>query len=287
MTITVAAPSRAGIGSGALACAFVGASVPVSGLLVAYPLFAGQAVRYALGGVLLIGWALAMRVRIRPPQWRDVPALLAVVATGMLGFNACLLAAQRSADPGLVAAVLGGSPLVIALVAPMLARTRPAVRALAGAGLAVVGVVILSGGGSWHGPGLFLAILTMLGEASFTLFALGPIQRLGGFSVAVWCHAIATVCGVLLAFPLDGGFRAPTSTEVIAIGAVAVLTVMAFCLWYRCVELLGAGRAAVLIGAMPVSGLIVSVAIGAQPLTVAAVVGALVVASGCVFGLRS
>ncbi|CRK61611.1 Permease of the drug/metabolite transporter (DMT) superfamily [Alloactinosynnema sp. L-07] len=286
MTIT-AAPARLGIGSGALACAFVGASVPVSGLLVDYPLFAGQAVRYALGGLLLVAWAAALRVRIRPPAWRDMPALLAVVAIGMLGFNACLLAAQRSADPGLVAAVLGGSPLVIAMIAPMLTRSRPAVRALAGAGLAVVGVVILSGGGSWHGPGLFLAILTMLGEASFTLFAVGPVQRLGGFSVALWCHAIAVVCGAALAVSLDGVLRAPTATESAAIGAVAVLTVVAFCLWYRCVELLGAGRAAVLIGAMPVSGLAVSVALGAQPLTAAAVLGAVVVAMGCVFGLKA
>lgn len=286
VTITIARPTRRGVAAGALACGFIGGSVPVSGLLVHYPILAGQSARYAVGAALIAVWAMSRRLPISVPKLRDLPGLLAVVGVGMIGFNVFLLTAQRHAEPGLVAAVLGGSPLVIALVAPLLSGVRPAVRALAGAGLVVAGIVVLSGGGTWSGPGLVLAVLTMLCEAAFTLFAVGVVRRLGTFSVALWCHVLAAVCAGVLAVPFDVAFRLPSTVELVAVLAVAVITVVAFCLWYHSVSVLGAGRAAVLIGVMPVSGLAAAVALGAQPLTVVALVGASVVAVGCAVGLR-
>ncbi|SDJ33704.1 EamA-like transporter family protein [Actinokineospora alba] len=286
VTITIARPTRRGVAAGALACGFIGGSVPVSGLLTHYPILAGQSARYAVGAVLIAVWAMARRLPVTVPKLKDLPALLAVVGVGMIGFNIFLLTAQHHAEPGLVAAVIGGSPLVIALAAPLMSGARPAVRALAGAALVVAGIVVLSGGGTWSGPGLLLAVLTMLCEASFTLFAIGVVRRLGTFSVALWCHVLAAVCAGLLAVPFDGVFRLPTTVELVAVLAVAVITVVAFCLWYHSVSVLGAGRAAVLIGVMPVSGLVVAVALGAQPLTIVALAGASIVAAGCAVGLR-
>ncbi|WP_436493767.1 hypothetical protein [Actinokineospora sp. HUAS TT18] len=124
----------------------------------------------------------------------------------------------------------------------------------------------------------------MLGEASFTLFAVGPISGSAG---SRWrCGATRSRWWPGSAWPRRSRPRgcrpAPSPSRS---WRSTGLTVVAFCLWYRCVELLGAGRSAVLIGAMPVSGLVV--ALGAQPLTSAAVVGALVVSAGCVVGLKS
>ncbi|MGQ0840847.1 DMT family transporter [Actinokineospora sp.] len=291
MTVSDLAPprsTRTAIGAGLLTSAMIGGSVPVSGMLVDYPLLTGQSMRYGLGAVLLLGWALARGSRLTRPRLADVPALLAIVAVGMLGFNACMIAAQRHADPGLVAAVLGGSPLVLAVAVPLLARTRPAVRTLFGAGVVVAGVVILSGGGTWSGPGLLLAVLTMLCEAGFTLFAVAVVRRRGGLSVSLWCHVIAAVSGAALASFVDdsAAWRAPSGREATALLVVAVLTVVAFCIWYHAVGVLGADRAGVLIGVMPVAGLVVSVALGAEPLTAAAVAGVCVVGLGCVVGLR-
>ncbi len=277
---------RIAVASGALTSVIVGASVPVTGMLQDYPLLSGQAMRYALGGLVLLGWTLARGGRLAVPVGRDWVALGALVVTGMLGFNACVLYAQRYAEPGFVAAMLGASPLVLALVAPLMAGRRPVVGAVVGAAVVVGGVVVLSGGGAWRGPGLVLAVLTMLGEASFTLFAVGVVRRLGGVAVATWCCFLAAVVGGVVG-TFVGGWRVPSGGVGVALVVWGVaVTAVAFGLWYFAVAQLGADRAGVLIGLMPVAGLVASVALGAQELTGVAVLGVVAVGLGCVIGLR-
>jgi drug/metabolite transporter (DMT)-like permease len=278
------------IGSGALACLIVGGSVPVTGMLDDYPVLAGQAMRYALGGLLLLALAGLLRRRLPRPAPADLLPLAGLAVSGMLGFNACLLYAQRYADPGFVAAMLGGTPLVLALVAPLLARRRPAPLAVAGATVVVTGILVLSGvfngGGSWHGPGLALCALTMGCEASFTLLAVGVVARLGAFAVSTWCCLVAAGLGALLGPFLDAPWRAPNLRQAGALVFLGVVvTAVGFCCWYRAVSGLGADRAGVLVGLMPVAGLITSVLLGAQPLTAAAGAGAVLVTSGAVLGL--
>jgi drug/metabolite transporter (DMT)-like permease len=287
--ITMTANARVAIGSGALATTIVGASVPVSGMLQDYPVLAGQSLRYLLAGLILLAWARTRRIPVPLPGPNDLVALLGLVATGLLGFNACLLYAQRYAQPGFVAALLGGTPLVLALIAPRLTGRRPRAATVAGAAVVVGGIVVLSGGGSWHGPGLFLAVLAALGEASFTLLAVGVIGRLGGVAVSTWCCLLAGAGGAALATCLDGtaAWRTPTAREAFALLTLAVVvTAVGFCCWYRAVSDLGAARAGVLIGLMPVSGFVVSVALGAQPLSLVSAAGVGLVTVGCVLGLR-
>lgn len=267
----------------------VGASVPVTGLLADYPLLSGQAIRYAIGAVALYWWLRRSGRRLSRPGWRDLLGLLGMVVAGMLGFNAALLTAQRYAEPGFVAAMLGGAPLVLVLLVSLLRRRRPGLTALLGAAGVVLGVVVLSGGGSWHGPGLVLSLLALVGEVVFTVAGMGVIGRLGVVETCVLACAIAAASGAVLSSVVDGpaAWPVPTLTEVVALLVLGVLvTAVAFCGWYTCVSALGADRAGVLIGLMPVSGLVASVLLGAQPLTALGVVGALLVGAGCVLGLR-
>lgn len=291
MTDTQAPRGRTGlaIGSGALAATIVGGSIPIVGLLDDYPILSGQALRYFAGGLVLLAWARLRRRPLPRPSARDLLALLGLATIGMLGFNAFLLYAQRYAQPGFVAAMVGGTPLVLALIAPLLARRRPGLGTVFGAAVVVGGIVVLTGGGSWHGPGLLLAVLVLLCEASFTLLAVGVIARLGAFAVSTWCCLVAGILGVVAATVLDGpaAWQLPTVPELLAMANLAVMaTAVGFCLWYRAVSDLGADRAGVLIGLMPVSGLAVSVALGAQPLTLASTIGVALVTTGCVLGLH-
>jgi drug/metabolite transporter (DMT)-like permease len=276
------ADTRIAAGCGALACVIVGGSVPVTGMLEAYPVLSGQAIRYGLAGLILLAFAWPLP----RPSPRDLLSLIGLAASGMLGFNACLLIAQRYAEPGFLAALLGGTPLILAL----LGRRRPAASAVAGAALGVTGVVVLTGGGSWHGPGLLLGVLAMLCEASFTLLAVGVVRRLGAAAVSTWSCFLAAVIGGALGTATGGSsaWHMPHVREIMALVILAVVvTAIAFCCWYRAVSGLGADRAGVLIGLMPVSGLVVSVALGAQELTAASVVGVAVVTAGCVVGLSA
>lgn len=274
----------------ALACVLVGGSVPVTGLLDGYPVLSGQAIRYGIGAVLLALWLKTKGHRIRLPGSRDLAGLTVMIGAGMLGFNAAILVGQRYATPGFIAAMLGASPLVLAIAAPALRGRRPSPAALLGAALVTCGVVLLSGGGSWHGPGLALALLVVACEVGFTLGGVGVVARLGAAEASLWACVGAAVGGALLSTLLHGGaaWPVPTLTEAVAMVVLgSLVTAVAFVFWYTGVDVLGADRVGVLIGLMPVSGLVVSVLLGAQPLTVAALGGALVVAAGCVVGLRS
>lgn len=276
--------------AGALAACIVGGSVPVTGMLAAYPVLSGQAVRYAIGAVALYGWLRYLGRRLPRPGWRDVLGLAGMVAFGMLGFNAALLAAQRYAEPGFVAAMLGGTPLFLALVVPALRGRRPALLALVGAVIVVSGVLVLSGGGSWHGPGLLLSVLVLLGEVMFTVSGAGVTRRLGVVEASTWASAVAAVIGAGISTVASGPVAAwpmPSGRQWVALAVLGVLvTAVAFVGWYSAVTALGADRAGVLIGLMPVSGFVMSVLLGAQPVTVTGIGGTLLVGLGCVVGLR-
>jgi drug/metabolite transporter (DMT)-like permease len=277
------------VAGGVLATVSVGVSVPVTGLLARYPVMSGQAIRYAIGAVALYWWLRRSGRRLSRPGWRDLLGLIGMVGPGMLGFNAAQLTAQRYAQPGFVAAMLGGAPLVLVLLVSVLRRRRPTLTALVGAGGVVLGVVVLSGGGSWHGPGLVLSVLMLLGEVVFTVAGMGVTRRLGVVETCVLACVIAAVSGAVLSSVVDGSsaWPVPTSTDVVALLVLGILvTAVAFCGWYTCVSALGADRAGVLIGLMPVSGLVASVLLGAQPLTALGVIGALLVGAGCALGLR-
>ncbi len=286
----VTTPPRVGRAAALAATAsiLVGAAVPVTGLLDAYPVLSAQAIRYAIGAVLLLGWLLATGRGVPVPAARDLVGLGVMVGFGMLGFNAAILVGQRYATPGFVAAVLGASPLVLAVLAPALRGRRPSPFAVGGAVLVGTGVVVLSGGGSWHGPGLALALVVMGCEAAFTLGGVGVVARLGAVAASMWSCVLAAAAGAVLTTAAHGtaAWPAPTTTELLAIVVLgSLVTAVAFGCWYTGVSVLGADRAGVLIGLMPLAGLVAAVVLGRQPLTFVAACGALVVAAGCALGL--
>lgn len=268
-----------------MATVLVGASVPVTGLLAGYPVLSGQAIRYAIGAVVLYAWLRRSGRRLPRVGVRDLVGLAGMVGPGMLGFNAAILAAQRYAEPGFVAAMIGISPLALALLG---GRRRLAT--VPGAAAVGVGVVVLSGGGSWHGPGLLLSALVPVGEVLFTVSGAGVVRRLGVLETCVLACGLAAGVGAVVSTVLHGAsaWPAPSGVDVVALLVLGVLvTAVAFCWWYTCVSALGAGRAGVLIGLMPVAGFVMSVLLGAQPLTATGVGGALLVGAGCAIGLRS
>lgn len=288
MTVTIVAttrrPTALAVSLGAAATVMVGASVPVTGLLAGYPVLSGQAIRYAIGAVALYAWL--RRGGRRPPRigLRDLLGLAGMVGPGMLGFNAAILAAQRYAEPGFVAAMIGMSPLALALMSGQRRLVT-----VVGAAVVGIGVVVLSGGGSWHGPGLLLSLLPPIGEVLFTVAGAGVVRRLGVLETCVLACGVAAVSGAVISTAVHGwsAWPMPTSTETIALLVLGVLvTAVAFSSWYTCVSLLGAGRAGVLIGLIPVAGFVTSILLGAQPLTAAGIGGALLVGAGCAIGLR-
>ena len=266
----------------ALAMTILGSSFPITRLLLGYPVLAGQALRYTLAALVLASLA-GSRAR---PAGRDLLRLGALAATGLVGFNICVLNALRSADPALLGTVIGAVPLLLALLGPALAKRRPAVRVVAGAVVVVLGVALVEGSGRGDLTGFAWALGALAGEVAFSVLAAPMLPRLGVVPVSAWACILA-VPMLLLASVLTGEqWRAPTLTESGALLYLAlVLTVGAFLLWYSGLRRLGVERAGMFAGVLPVATLAVSAGLdgrnpGTIPLVGVALVAAALVGAG-------
>jgi drug/metabolite transporter (DMT)-like permease len=131
-------------------------------------------------------------------------------------------------------------------------------------------------------------VLALLCEAGFTLLAVPVLGRHGPWGVsvhAVWMAAlILAVLGLATEGP--GAALRITATEWAAIGYLAALvTVLAFLLWYSAVAALGSGRAALLTGIAPISAAVGGALLGAGVPGAPVWAGMLVVIGGLVLGI--
>jgi drug/metabolite transporter (DMT)-like permease len=145
----------------------LGSSVAISRSIVAYPTLTGQALRYAVAATILA--LLARRAGRMDPM--DLLRLVALSATGLVGFNVCLLAALRHAEAAVVGTVVGCSPLALAIVGPLSNRTRPAARLVLASAVVVAGAALVEGTGRADRTGLLAAAGTLAGEVLFSLLA--------------------------------------------------------------------------------------------------------------------
>ena len=282
--------------SGALLCAtaaaVLGASVPISRSILDYPTLTGQALRYALAAVALglLVSLLFSRAAAPWPGRRDLLRLAALAATGLAGFNVCLLAALRHADPATVGTVVGATPLLLAVLGPVLQRRRPSARIVAAATVVVFGAALVEGGGHTSALGLAYSVGALAGEAAFSLLAAPLLPRLGPVRVSAWSCACAVP--MLLAGAVATGeparWRLPHPGELAALVHLGVvLTALAFIAWYAGLARLGVERAGMCFGLMPVATLAATGLLDARMPPPAQIAGVLLVGAGLATGLRS
>lgn len=280
------------------AAACVGASIAVTPFITAFPVLAGQAARY-LGAALVLG-ALLPRLEPRHPRRAPSPAQLGRIAiaaaTGSAGFNVLLVAASREAEPAVIGAVVGASPVVLAVLGaprPDGGRPRPRPRVVLGAATASAGVVVvhagvLAGGGRSTTTGLVLAVTVLACEVAFTLVVAPVLRDVGPARVSAWSCALAA--GMLAAASTVTGedLRPPTGSEAVTLAYQGlVMTALAFVLWYRGVLRLGADRAGTTMAAAPVAATLSAAVLGTGTLGPATGAGAGLAAVGVLLAVRA
>ena len=272
----------------AVAMALVGASFTASAALADYPVFGGQAVRYAVAALCLLAVMRWRRVAFVPPTPRQAARLTALAATGLTGFSAFVVLATRHAEPSLAGAVVGATPVVLAATQAVRER-RLAFRTLAAAVVVTAGVALVEGVGSADPLGLALAVGALACEAAFTLLAVPLLPTLGALRVSAYACVAAVPQLLLLGLLAPGPLLAvPDGGELAALAYLSVVvTAVAFLLWYTGVARVGAARAGLFAGLMPVAALVAALALGVEVPTAHGVAGALVVASGLALGLSS
>jgi drug/metabolite transporter (DMT)-like permease len=283
--------SLAGFLFGAFGMSIVGGSFAVSDALTRYPISAGQAARYLLGAALLLMWTRLRRQKVRRPTSQESVQLVLLAATGLAGFNACLVLALQHAEPAVLGVVVGASPIVLALLPPLIAKRRPQRSLVVAASLVVIGVVLVEGAGHASVFGLILALGALVGEVSFTLLAVPMLKRLEPVGVSVYTCLYAAllliIAAPVVAFVTDTpAVQMPTRSELAAITYLGVMvTAVAFVAWYTSVSRLGSERAGLLGGLLPVSALVAGVVLGVGEVTPIAMVGTMVVGVGVMVGV--
>ncbi|GAA1872720.1 DMT family transporter [Asanoa iriomotensis] len=286
------------VGFCVLGMTLVGSSVAVSQLLLDYPTLTAQALRYtaAAAVLFLIAHRFPQLGGARPgvrPTPRELGILLVVAATGMAGFNACImLALHHDTEPAVVGTVIGVAPLGLALLGPLVAgsRARPSARIVAAAVVVVGGTALVEGTGRATPIGLLGAGGALVGEILFSLLAAVVLPRLGAVRVAAYSCALAVpllLVGALVAGE-PAAWRLPTAAEAGALVYLAgLMTVAAFVVWFIGLERLGVERAGILVGLMPVATLVTAAVMATALPGFGPALGVLIVAAGLAFGLAS
>jgi drug/metabolite transporter (DMT)-like permease len=274
-----------------LAQTILGSSVPLMRGVVHYPAMTGQAARYAAAAVLLTALARAGFGGPPPrhgwPVRRDLLMLVANAATGLVAFNLCMLTAVRHADPAVVGTIVGATPLVLAVLGPLLRGQRPTARLVAASVVIVVGTVLVHGFGHADALGTAAAVGTLICEAAFSVFAAAALPRLGALRVSAYSCALAVPMLVIGALMAREAPRLPTVTEAATLGYLAVmLTVVAFMAWFTGLHRLGIARAGLFVGVLPVATIVTtSIQDGRFPVPAQAL-GVLLVGAALTLGLR-
>ncbi|WP_333771922.1 EamA family transporter [Streptomyces sp. IBSBF 2435] len=280
---------RAGMLLAALACVLVGASFTAGGALVDYPNAGGQAVRYAAACALLAWPALrgGAGVRLAALGVRRWALAAAVAGVGMVGFNLSVLAAERTAQPAVPGVLVGCAPVVVAVLVPLAAGRRPTPAGTAGAVMVAAGAFVVQGWGGTDAPGLLWSVTALGGEVGFVLLAAPLVAPLGPMLLSVCVCGLAAVEAAVLAVALDGraALRVPTGPETAALGWQAVVaTVIGFVCWYAGMQRLGAERATLFSGLIPVSAALTAPLVALGTFGTAQLTGSALVAAGVAAG---
>lgn len=276
----------------ALACVLVGASFTANSVLGDYPYAGGQALRYALAALLLLPLlrrtgepsACATLRTLSGRQWVRL-ALLAAV--GMVGFNLAVLAAERSAEPAVPGVFVGCAPILVAVLVPLLEGRRPARAVLYAAALVAAGAFTVQGWGRTDAAGILCSVGALAGEVGFAVIAVPVLRPLGPKLLSATVCVIAAVEAAVLGVLFDGGgfLRVPTAGETAALlWQAAVVTVVGFVCWYMGMQRIGAERATLFSGLIPVSAALTAPLAGTGSYGLAQAAGSCLVGLGVAIG---
>ncbi|MFJ2087521.1 DMT family transporter [Micromonospora chokoriensis] len=291
--------SAVGVALCAAAQVMLGVSVPVTQVLLRYPIFAGQALRYGLAGALLVAVAVAPGGIRRTEQRRATASAISprkwcwlalLAATGLVGYNACLVVALRHADAATAASIIGAVPIAVALLAPLVNRRLPQPRLILAAAVVVGGTLLVQGAGSASVIGIVASVGALIGDVAFALIAAKLVPSLGPVRVAAFSCVISVpmLVGASVLAGEAASWRIPTRAEGLALAYLGVcLTAVGFLLWFRGLQMAKVERGALTVGLVPLAAA-VTWAIHARALPpLPQLLGIGIVVAGLVIGLSS
>ncbi|GHA54456.1 DMT family transporter [Streptomyces purpurascens] len=272
----------------AFACVLVGASFTANSVLGEYPYAGGQFLRYGLACLLLLplaGKGSTARLRaLTPRQW---VRLILLAAVGMVGFNLAVIAAERTAEPAVPGVFVGCAPVVVAVLVPLLDGRGPRRAVLHGALLVAVGACAVQGWGRTDGAGLAFSVCALAGEVGFAVLAVPVLRPLGPRLLSATVCAVAALESAAVGVLVDGAgwLRRPDTAEAAALlWQAVVVTVVGFVCWYMGMQRIGAERATLFSGLIPVAAAGTAPLVGTGSYGLAQAAGSALVGLGVALG---
>jgi drug/metabolite transporter (DMT)-like permease len=286
-----------------LAAFFVGTDfVSVKYALQGLPPLVLVPLRYVVAGLLILGLLrlLGTRAGIRLTP-RDLPVLLGLGLVGVtlnqVGYTVGLSLTSGS-DGALIFAT---APVWGLLLGIVLGLERGSWRGALGLGLAVAGVALIVGGGlgspEASAGGDLLVCLSAFSWGAYTMLSLPVLERLVPLAVAGWTMLLGGMVALPLAFTGFPGLSEPvTSVEWASVGMVSWVAAVystvlasgfAIAAWQANVSRLGANRVLVYMYLVTLFGLVFSVLLLGEGLSVEKVAGAAVILLGVYLARRA
>lgn len=269
----------------------VGTLAAVSAAVATYPFHGGQAMRYTVGAALLLGVAALRGLRPIRLTGKEFLLLTALSALGLVAFNLFVIEGVRHGSAALVGTVIGAVPVILAVAGPLASGKRPSARVLTGAVIVVAGATAATGLGTGAGAaGILYSIAALVCEACFSMLAIPLLPKLGPIRVSAYSAALAVPMFAVLGLITDGAdvVRVPTAAEASGLAYMAiVVTGGAFLLWYSALPRLGADRAGLFAGVLPIGAVVTATVLGQGFPTPLELTGTLLVIAGVVTGLTS
>jgi drug/metabolite transporter (DMT)-like permease len=266
----------------------VGSSVAVSQALVDAPLFTVQAVRYTLAALILFVLCRVAGRKITRPRGREWWWLVGVAGSGLVLFNIAVVNGDAHAEPAVIGIAVASVPLVLAIVGPLAARSRPALAVVVAAVIVTAGAVLVQGAGRTDAVGLVWALVVLVTEAAFTLLAVPVLTRMGPWVVSLHTTWIAAIAFAVLGVVVEGPgtvFALPGKDFAVAVYLAVVVTALAFVLWYSAVGRIGPGRAGLFTGIVPIVAAAGGLLLGGPMPHTAVWIGVVVVLGGLCVGM--
>ena len=249
--------------------------------------------RVLIGGVLLLAWA-ARDGRSAPESKWTGEDRLRVALMGVVGFALAFalgnwgLAYSTASNAALLITV---EPTTLLVLSPLLLGERLSRRESVGAGLTLVGAIVVVMDGipgltrslmpHWRGD--LLLMLSGVAYAAYSLIGRGvltrhPVARVTAHSVAWGAVSIAPLA------LYEWGVGPPPSWTAAAIAGTVylgvVITALGYAVWNWCLDRVGAARVAAFVNVQPLAGALLGVWWLREPVTPFLVLGGALIVAG-------
>jgi drug/metabolite transporter (DMT)-like permease len=251
--------------------------------------FTISAIRFVVGGTILIVLVRTVEGRIAVPSRRDLRAMAIAGALGVAVNQAAFTVALRYTTAVDVSLIVGATPIVVAIVAVADTRDRIGMRAWAGlvVGLAGLGLVVGFGkGGDGAIAGDAVALVAPVAFAFYVSRLRRLMPRHSTLELGAWVTALGTL--PLIPFAIGESLAGPPEISWQLIGLLAYSGILpaGFCTvaYYRGVQRLGATRATAYVFLQPFLGALIAYWILGDPLAPLQLLGGIVLVVGVVVG---